>query len=93
MKFWLPWTVNAVVAAIAVYFFLVGLADGSVSSFNIALWLCVLLVLAGEVGGSLWLKTRGRSGTAITLLWILAAPAVLAGVFVLIVLLSNPRWN
>ena len=46
MKFWIAWAIDAVVAAIAVCFFLVGLADGSVSSFNIALWACILLVLA-----------------------------------------------
>jgi hypothetical protein len=93
MKFWFPWAVNAVVAAIVVYFFFVGLADGSVSSFNIVLWLCVLAVVAGEVVGSLWLKARGRKGVAITFLWVLAAPGLLAALFVVIVLLTNPRWN
>jgi hypothetical protein len=93
VTFWVPWAVDAVVAAIAVYFFFVGVADGSVSSFNIGLWLSILVALAVEVGGSLWLKARGRRGLAVTLLWLLAAPALLAGVFLLIVLITNPRWN
>ena len=93
MKFWFPWTIDAVIAAVAVYFFLVGVADGSVSSFNITLWGGILLALAGVVGGSLWLKGRGRRGVAVALLWVLAAPGVLAGLFLLIVLVSNPRWN
>ncbi len=33
--FWILWGIDAIVALIAVYFFIVGLSDGSVSSFNI----------------------------------------------------------
>ena len=58
--FWLPWAVDAVIAAVAVFFFFVGLADGSVSSFNIVLWMVLLLAVAVVVGGSLSL---GRSAT------------------------------
>ena len=93
MKFWIPCAIDAVIASIAVYFFFIGLADGSVSSFNMGLWLCLLLGLGGLLAGSFWLKGRGRTGAATALLWVLAAPGVLAGCFVLIVLISNPRWN
>ena len=93
MKFWFPWAVDVVIAVIAVYFFLAGLADGSVSSFNIALWACILLGLAVVVGGSLWLRKAGRTGIAAALAWVLAAPGVLAGLLLLLVLISNPRWN
>jgi hypothetical protein len=36
------WWFDAVIAAIFVGFFFVGLADGSVSSFNMTLWVCIL---------------------------------------------------
>jgi hypothetical protein len=38
MKFWMLWGWDALIASVFVYFFLVGLADGSVSSFNAGLW-------------------------------------------------------
>ena len=93
MKFRFPWTVDVVIAVIAVYFFLAGLADGSVSSFNIALWAFILLGLAVVVGGSLWLRKAGRTGIAAALAWVLVGPGVLAGLLLLLVLISNPRWN
>ena len=81
------------IAASAVFFFLWGLADGSVSSFNIGLWMLLLGGLAALVAGSLWLKSTGKRRMAIGLLWILAAPGVLVGVFFLVVIVGNPRWN
>lgn len=93
MKFWVPWGIDAAIASIAVYFFFVGLADGSVSSFNFGLWAGLLAILAAIVGGSLWLKGKGRLGSAVALLWLLAAPGVLAALLVVAVLLTNPRWN
>ena len=47
MKFWIPWGIAAIVTGLAVVFFVVGLADGSVSSFNAGLW---ALILRGTVG-------------------------------------------
>lgn len=93
MKFWIPWAIDAVIAAIAVFFFLWGLADGTVSSFNVALWTVLLGGLAALVGGSLWLKSNGKPGIAIALLWVLAGPGVLVGLFFLILIVGNPRWN
>ena len=46
MGFWILWGIDAIVGAIAVAFFFIGIADGSVSSFNIALWLVILAALA-----------------------------------------------
>jgi hypothetical protein len=62
VRFWAPWGVAATVAAVCLYFFLVGLADGSVSSFNAGLWTVLLLLVATVTGGSLWLKSAGRPG-------------------------------
>jgi len=87
--FWLPWGVDVVVALVFVYFFFVGLGDGSVSSFNIVLWLLILCVSAAVVGGSLALRASGRTVLAIALVTIVAVPSVLIGLFFL-ALLATP---
>jgi len=93
MKFWILWVIDALVALGFIYFFVIGLADGSVSSFNIVLWLGILGALAVILGGSFWLKLAGHLWPAIGVLLILAIPAVLALLFFLVVMISNPRWN
>ena len=93
MKFWFPCAVDVVIAIIVLYFFLVGLADGSVSSFNIGLWLLILLGLGSILGGSLWLKTAGHPTLAMVPLLILTIPGLLYGLFLLALLIAAPRWN
>jgi ABC-type tungstate transport system substrate-binding protein len=87
--FWPPWGIDVIVALMFVYFFFVGLGDGSVSSFNIVLWLIILCVSAAIVGGSLALRARGRTVLAIALVTIIAVPSVLIGLFFL-ALLATP---
>jgi hypothetical protein len=58
MKFWILWGWDALIAAVFVYFFLAGLADGSVSSFNMGLWLVTLGVLAVVMLGSLDVESK-----------------------------------
>jgi hypothetical protein len=43
-------------AAIVLYFFAIGLGDGSVSSFNILLWMAILGIIAGIIGGGMLLN-------------------------------------
>ena len=85
--------VDALAAAIVVYFFFVGPADGSVSSFNGGLWFAILAALAAIIGGGWSLNAGGKRGPAIALLLVLAIPAVLFGLFMLIIIIANPRWN
>ena len=92
-KFWLPWTIDTVVAGIALFFFFWGLADGTVSSFNAGIWAALLGALAIVVGGSLWLKVTGRRALGITLALVLAVPGLLVGLFFLALIIANPRWN
>jgi hypothetical protein len=93
VKFWIPWTIDAIVAAVFVFFFFWGLVDGTVSSFNIVLWLGMLTGLAVVVGGSLWLKSAGHRIPAILLTLVLAVPGLLAALFMLLVIVTHPRWN
>jgi hypothetical protein len=91
--FWSSWAISAVVTAIVVFFFLQGLADGSVSSFNMALWVAILTAVIGATGGSLWLKAAKRPLLATVVAMILGLPGLLAGLFLLVLLVSHPRWN
>ena len=93
MLFWIPWGFDALIALVVLYFFLVGLADGSVSSFNMEIWLVLLLVVGFVMVGSLMLRSSGRQRIAIGVLMILAVPGFLCGLFFLVVLVANPRWN
>ncbi len=52
------WAIDALASLGVVYFFVVGLADGIVSSNNMGLWLMILFALTGIMMGSIWLKTH-----------------------------------
>jgi uncharacterized membrane protein YidH (DUF202 family) len=91
--FWILWGTDAVIALVVLYFFFEGLGDGSVSSFNGGLWFFILGVLAAILGGSYWLQTHQYMTGAKVLLAVLAIPGVLLGLFFLLLILVNPRWN
>ena len=93
MAFWFLWGVDALTALIAVYFFFVGIADGTVSSFNIGIWTVLLLGLGGVVLGSLALRAAGREAWARALVAALAVPAFGVGLFFAVLLVTHPRWN
>lgn len=92
MKFWIPWGIAAVVTGVAVCFFLAGLINGSVSSFNAGLWMLILLSTVGITAGSLILKKSGRPGLGSLLALVLALPGLLAGLFMLLILFTQTRW-
>jgi len=93
MTFWIAWCIDVVVALIFVAFFLIGLADGSVSSFNIALWALVLGVVGAVVAGGFALHASERTRLANTVVALLAVPSTLVGLFFLVLLLVPARWN
>jgi hypothetical protein len=93
MKFWKPWGIAAVVTSVVVYFFLFGLAYGSISSFNADLWTLLLGVTLAVTAGSLILKNSGRPGLGALLSLVLVLPGLLAGIFMLLILITQPRWN
>jgi len=85
------WAFDALAAMIVLYFFVVGLADGTVSSRNMGLWMGIDGGLAIILLGSIWLKHQQHTALAILLLLVLALPAIL---FVLYMLFAiNQKWN
>ncbi|MBK9488642.1 MAG: osmoprotectant transporter permease [Haliscomenobacter sp.] len=91
--FWILWGFDALITLVVLYFFFIGLADGTVSSFNMGIWTLLLLGLAVVMLGSLWLKSIEYLTLAKILLWILAIPGLLYVLFILFILIGKPRWN
>ena len=85
-SFWLLWGFDFLIALVVLYFFIVGLADGSVSSQNFFIWLLLLGAVAAILLIGLLLKSTG-------ILWLLATPGLFYLLFLLIVLIGKPRWN
>ena len=85
--------IAALVAAVAVAFFVIGLADGSISSFNITLWLGLLAVVGVALLAGVRLRSKGRTTSAIAVLSLLALPGLLYALFILLVTGSGARWN
>jgi hypothetical protein len=91
--FWFLWAIDAVIAAVALYFFFSLSAGGRVGSFNILQWLIILAVLAAVVGGSVWLRSVGQHALAIILLLLLAVPGALYALFVLLIVILKPDFR
>ncbi|HEX6092090.1 MAG TPA: hypothetical protein VFZ07_01990 [Dongiaceae bacterium] len=91
--FWTLFCIDGLVAMIVLFFFFAGLGDGSVSSFNMTLWLAILGGLAAILGGGWLLKSNGHPYLACGVLLILASPGLLYAVFILSVIILQPRWN
>jgi len=85
--------IDIIAALVVVYFFIIGLGDGSVSPFNMQLWLGILAGIAAVLGGGLFLNTKGQRIAANLVLLILAAPSALFGLFMLSIIILQPRWN
>ena len=81
--------IDIVAAAVVVYFFIVGLADRSISLYNADLWAGLLLSIAAIIAAGITLRRNERTVMAILVLGFLAAPTLLYGVFILTVILSG----
>ena len=91
--FWVLWAIDAVIAAVALYFFFSLAAGGRVGSFNILPWLAILAALAVVIGGSVWLRSVGQRAVAIILLLLLAIPGALFILFFLLLLILHPNFH
>jgi hypothetical protein len=85
--------IDILIAAVVLYFFAAGVADGSISSFNIYLWMEILACVAAVMIGGLMLKAYGRNHLANVVLMIMALPGVGYVLFFLVLIISHPRWN
>ena len=90
--FWFLWSIDAVIAAVVLYFFFSLAGHGRIGSFNILPWLTLLAVLAAVIGGSLWLRSAGQRAVAIVLL-LLAIPGALYVLFFLLLLILHPNFH
>lgn len=84
---------SALTAFAIVLFFFIGVADGSVSSFNLALWLGLLAATSVSLWAGLTLNRKGRFALALLALSITAVPGLVAALFVLLLLVTEQRWN
>lgn len=85
--------IDALAAAVVLFFFVWGLSDGTVSEFNILLWLALVGGVGAVLGGGLWLNAYGQRRLANGVLLTLAIPTTLLGLFFLMLIILQPRWN
>jgi hypothetical protein len=90
--FWILWSFSALMSLVPIYFFFVGLADGSITSKNMGLWALILLIVAAVLLGSLWLK-GDHLGLSKIILLLAAIPGLFVLLYFLIVITSKARWN
>jgi|JI10StandDraft_1071094.scaffolds.fasta_scaffold74982_3 hypothetical protein len=91
--FWVLLVCSSLTTLVALGFFLLGLADGTVSEFNIVLWVALLGVLSLSVFGGWLLFRRSRWVLALLVLSLSALPGLLAALFLGMLWLSNPHWQ
>ena len=80
--------IDALAAAVALFFFIWGLSDGTVSSFNILEWLALLGGVGAVLGGGLFLNAQGHRRRASGVLLLLAFPAFMMGLFFLVLIIA-----
>jgi Na+/melibiose symporter-like transporter len=78
---------------VILFFFLWGLSDGTVSADNILLWVILVAAPSAILWGATALRAKGRRGAAMGLASLLAVPAVLAGIVILVLIIAPPRWH
>jgi hypothetical protein len=91
--FYILFTINAIALAVILFFFMWGLSDGTVSSFNGLLWLAMLAIPSATLAGG-WLQwAKGYRGFAVALLLLPSIPAILLFLFFLMIIVLAPDWK
>ena len=91
--FWFLWSIDAVIAAVALYFFFSLAGHDRIGSFNILPWLVILAILAAVMGGSIWLRSTGQRALAIVFVLLLAIPGILYALFILLLVILHPNFR
>ncbi|MGZ8997502.1 MAG: hypothetical protein ACXW2T_01465 [Allosphingosinicella sp.] len=84
--------INLIAAAVLLFFFLWGLSDGS-AYYALGTWLLILAAAIGLIWAALALNRRGHRAASLVVLLPVAGPAFLYGLFILAVVILQPRWN
>lgn len=91
--FWMLWILSCVAAVIPVYYFFIGLKDGSITSRNMRMWIALLVVVAAVLVGSIVLHANGLMAFAKGILFVLLVPGILGLAYLLMIIIEKPRWN
>jgi hypothetical protein len=84
--------IDLAAAAVALFFFLWGLSDGT-ALYAFGTWLMLVGGIAAIIGGGIALARSGRVAAANAVLCILAIPTIGYALFVLMIVITQPRWN
>lgn len=93
MFFRILWVIDALVSLVVFYFFFEGVTRGTVSSFNIGIWLALLSGIAIILGGSWLCKAKGFAWLGIILLAAPASLALLGLLAILAIIILQPDWR
>ena len=85
--------INVAAGLVALAFFIIGLGDGTVTSFNILIWAAMLGVLFSMPWAAWAVRLRGRARLGTLLLLPVALLAVLGGVMILVMIVSPLNWR
>lgn len=91
--FWTIWIIDAIASLVILYFFVIGILDGSVSQSNAGIWGLLLLAVVSVTAGSIYFLRRGQMKIAWILLSLMAIPALIMFIFMLIMIFGDVRWN
>ena len=87
------WVIDAIIGGVGLYFFVVGLHDGSVSSFNMTFWIGLLGGMGAVLWGSRALRAAGKNRSAVLTALIPAVPGLLMALFFLELIAGHPNWH
>ena len=85
--------INIIAALVALAFFIVGLGDGTVTTFNILIWAGILGVMFSMPFAAWAIRMRGRERLGTLLLLPMALPAMAAGAMTLAMIVNPPNWR
>ena len=85
--------INVAAGLVALAFFIIGLGDGTVTSFNILIWAAMLGVVFSMPWAAWGVRLRGRARLGTLLLLPVALPAVLGGVMILVMIVMQPNFK